>query len=170
MAPNLVFVVLVPLIAWRIYKRVRRNIGRQRSRLWRHWAGTILCPLLLVLLGLGALHSMEAEMALLGGIAGGFGLGVFGLKLTRFERDGTGFHYTPNPYLGVGLSLLLVGRIAWRMMELYQLHGNLPPASSQDLARSPLTLLMVGVVFGYYAVYSFGLLRWRRRLGEAAPV
>ena len=170
MNPNLVIALVVPLIAWRVYKRVRRHIGRQRSRLWRHWAGTVLCPLLLLLMGLAALRSMEAEVALLGGIAGGFGLGVFGLRLTRFERDGTGFYYTPNPYLGVGLSLLLVGRIAWRLAELYQMHGNMPPAASQDLARSPLTLLMVGVVFGYYAVYSFGLLRWRRRPGEAPAV
>src|SRR4051812_10216776 len=170
MTPTVILAVAVPLIAWRVYKRVRRNIGRQRSKLWRHWAGTILGPLLLAVIALGAMRSMEAEAALLGGIAGGFGLGSFGLRLTRFERDGGQFFYTPNPYLGVGLSLLLIGRIAWRMVELYQLHGNLPPASSQDFARSPLTLLMIGVVFGYYAVYSFGLLRWRQRSREAAPV
>jgi hypothetical protein len=170
MTPNLVLALVIPFIAWRLYKRVRRHIGRQRSRLWRHWSGTILCPLLLMLVGLGAMHSMEAEAALLGGIAGGFGLGTFGLKLTRFEQAGGQFFYTPNPYLGVSLSLLLVGRIAWRLFELYELHGALPPASSQDFARSPLTLLMIGVVFGYYAVYSFGLLRWRQRSREVAAV
>ena len=61
MQPTVVFAVLVPLLAWRIYKRVRRNIGRQRSRLWRHWAGTVLCPLLLTLIALGAMRSMDAE-------------------------------------------------------------------------------------------------------------
>jgi hypothetical protein len=170
MTPSVVVALVVPLVAWRVYKRVRRNIGRQRSRLWRHWAGTVLCPLLLALMALGALHSVEAEAALLGGIAGGFGLGTFGLRLTRFERDGAGFFYTPNPYLGVGLSLLLVGRIAWRMVELYQLQGHFANTGSLDFARSPLTLVMVGLVFGYYATYSFGLLRWRRQSREAAPV
>jgi hypothetical protein len=167
--PSLVVVVLVPLLAWRIYKRVRRNIGRQRSRLWRHWAGTVLCPLLLAVLALGAMHSLPAEEALLGGIAGGLALGFYGLRLTRFEHEGNQFFYTPNPYLGVGLSLLLVGRIAWRMVELYETQGHLTPASG-DVARSPLTLLMVGLVFGYYAAYSLGLLRWRRRSPGAAAV
>ena len=168
--PSPIFAVLIPLIAWRIYKRIRRNIGQQRSRLWRHWAGTILCPVLLLLFGLGAMRSMQAEGALLGGIALGIGLGAYGLKLTRFQESGGDYFYTPNPYLGVGLSLLLVTRIAWRMAELYQAHGGVPPASSQDLARSPLTLLMLGVVFAYYTTYSSGLVRWRRRSTGTAPV
>jgi len=53
--------------------------------------------------------------------------------------------------------------------ELYQLHGHFaegPP----DLGRSPLTLAMVGLVFGYYAIFSLGLLRWRRREREGAAV
>jgi hypothetical protein len=169
-SPTLVVAALVPLIAWRIYKRVRRNIGKQRSKLWRHWAGTVLCPLLLAVVALGALRSTEAEAALLGGIAGGLGLGFYGLKLTRFEREVGGYFYTPNPYLGVGLSLLLVGRIAWRFAEIYQMHGNFVSMSSPDWGRSPLTLLMVGLVFGYYAMYSSGLLRWRLRSRGAAPV
>ena len=162
-SPNLVFLVVVPLVAWRIYKRVRRNIGQQKSRLWRHWAGTILCPILLVLFAVAAMHSADAEMALGGGILAGLALGTWGLRLTRFTESGGNHYYTPNPYLGVGLSALLVVRVLWRFWELYQLHGAMPPAASNDLAKSPLTLLLLGVVFGYYAAYSFGLLRWRRR-------
>jgi hypothetical protein len=169
MQPTVVFAVLVPLLAWRVYKRVRRNIGRQRSRLWRHWAGTVLCPLLLAVIALGAMRSMDAELALGAGVACGLALGFWGLRLTRFERDGAGFFYTPNPYLGVGLSLLLVGRIVYRFFELYQLHGHFA-AGPPDLGRSPLTLAMVGIVFGYYAIYSVGLLRWRRRARSAAAV
>lgn len=59
--------------------------------------------------------------------------------------------------------LILVPLIAWRSWELYRLHGAMPPTASNDLARSPLTLMLLGLVFGYYATYSFGLLRWRRR-------
>ena len=169
--PNLVFLVVIPLIAWRIYKRVRRNIGQQKSRLWRHWAGTVLCPILLVLFGLAAMRSADAEIALLGGIVVGLALGTWGLRLTKFMESGGNYYYTPNPYLGVGLSALLVTRVAWRFYEIYQLHGGMPPAASNDLARSPLTLVLLGLVFGYYAIYSFGLLRWRRRAAsEVAPV
>lgn len=169
--PTFVFFIIVPLIAWRIYKRVRRNIGQQKSRLWRHWAGTVLCPILLALFALAAMRSMDAEIALVGGIAAGLALGTWGLRLTRYAESGGNFYYTPNPYLGVGLSALLVARVLWRFYELYQLHGAMPPAASNDLARSPLTLLLLGLVFGYYTAYSFGLLRWRRRAArEVAPV
>ena len=169
--PSLVLVALVPLVAWRIYKRVRRNIGQQKSRLWRHWAGTVLCPILLALFALGAMRSMDAEVALVGGIVAGLILGAWGLRLTRFAESGGNYYYTPNPYLGVGLSALLVARVLWRFWELYQLHGAMPPAASNDLAKSPLTLLLLGLVFGYYATYSFGLLRWRRRASrEVAAV
>jgi len=166
--PSLAFVALVPLVAWRIYMRVRRNIGQQKSRLWRHWAGTALCPILLVTFALAAMRSADAEIALLGGIAGGLGLGTWGLRLTRFTESGGNFYYTPNPYLGVGLSALLIARVAWRFYEIYQLQGTPPSAASSDLARSPLTLLLLGVVFCYYATYSFGLLRWRRSSGRPA--
>lgn len=168
--PPLVFAVVIPLIAWRVYKRIRRNIGRQRSRTWRHWAGTVLCPLLLAIVALGAMRSMEAEAALAGGIVGGIGLAIYGLRLTRFEQAGEGFFYTPNPYLGVGLSVLLVGRIVYRFFELYQVQGGMAAGAPPDFARSPLTLLMVGLVFGYYAAYSLGLLRWRRSSGRSSAV
>ena len=170
-SPNVVVLVLIPLVAWRIYKRVRRNIGQQKSRLWRHWAGTILCPILLALFAFAAMRSTEAEVALVGGIVAGLALGTWGLRLTRFAESGGNYYYTPNPYLGVGLSALLVARVLWRFYELYQLHGAMPPAASNDLARSPLTLVLLGLVFGYYTAYSFGLLRWRQRASrEVAPV
>jgi hypothetical protein len=54
MTPNsttsLIFIALVPLIAWRLYSRIRRLIGRQQSKLWRHWTAAILFPLLMTLL------------------------------------------------------------------------------------------------------------------------
>jgi heme A synthase len=168
--PATIALALVPIIVWRVYKRVRRNIGKQRSRLWRHWAGTVLCPLLLALVALGAMRSLDAEAALAAGIALGIGLGVYGLRLTRFENDGPVFYYTPNPYLGIGLSLLLVGRVLYRFFELYQLHGDLRAFNDPDLGRSPLTLAMIGIVFGYYTAYSLGLLRWRLRSRLPAPV
>jgi hypothetical protein len=168
--PSLVVVALVPLIAWRIYKRVRRNIGRQKSRLWRHWAGTVLCPLLLAMFALAASRSTTAEVALLLGIAGGIAAGVAGLKLTRFEGAASGWFYTPNPYLGIGLSLLLIGRVVYRFYEIYG-DGGMPHAQrSDELARSPLTLFILGLVFAYYAAYSFGLLRWRRRMVSPSEI
>jgi hypothetical protein len=170
---NLILALLVPLIGWRVYKRVRRNIGRQRSRAWRHWAGALLCPMLLAMFATQAWNAAPALASLAGGVLAGFALAGFGLRITRFEQSAQGFYYTPNTYMGVGLSLLLVSRVVYRVAELYAAGGNFATdgnASAQDFARSPLTLAIVGVVFGYYALYSAGLLRWRLRAAREPAV
>jgi hypothetical protein len=150
------------LVAWRLYRRTRKLIGRQRSHKWRHVASVILLPLLLAMLALGAYFaSHEALLALVGGIVLGAGLAVWGIKLTRFERTDEGWFYTPNARIGIGLMLLLVGRLAWRVVELGRLYGTPLRGTSQDVMRSPLTLLIVATLLAYYAAYGAGLLRWR---------
>ncbi|MEP7155701.1 MAG: hypothetical protein ABI905_07990 [Betaproteobacteria bacterium] len=161
-SPSLIALAVVPLIVWRVYSRMRRLIGRQRSRLWRHWAALILCPLLVLLLGLGALFAPLGMVALVGGVAVGIGLGFWGLRLTRFERIGSDFFYTPNAHIGIALSLLLTARVGFRMFQVYALTSADSPASMQDFGRSPLTLVIVGMMMAYYATYAAGLLRWRR--------
>jgi hypothetical protein len=167
--PSWFFYAFVPLVVWRIYARIRRHIGRQRSRAWRHWVGVVLFPLLIALFALAAMVNPVAEIGLLSGVAGGVILGTWALRLTRYERTDQGFFYTPNAYIGVGLSLLLVGRILYRMEQVYVV-GGAPASPDPAFARSPLTLLIFGLVAGYYAMYAAGLLRWRSREGAAAKL
>lgn len=162
-ASTLVVVALVPLIAWRFYSRVRRLIGRQKSRAWRHWAALVLFPTLLAMLAFGAAADRVAIGALIAGIAVGVGLGLLGLRLTRFERTAEGFFYTPNAHIGIAISVVFAARIAWRLIEVQVHAGALP--TGQDFARSPLTLLVFGVLAAYYTAYAAGVLRWR--LSEA---
>ena len=159
-APALVALALLPLIAWRLYRRVRRLVGRQRSVVWRHWTAAILFPLLLLTLLPVALRDPWALAALGVGVTGGVALAAWGLHLTRFERSGDDFHYTPSAHIGIGLSLLLVCRILYRLVGVYD--GTLAHAdAARDFGRSPLTLLVFGLLAGYYAAYATGLLRWR---------
>lgn len=167
-APTVVVIALVPLIAWRLYARVRRLVGRQRSRAWRHWVAVLAFPLLAAMLALGAAPRADAAPALgalAAGLAVGIALGVWGLRLTRFERTEQGWFYTPSAHIGIALSALLVGRIGWRIAEL-QMHGAAPDAG--HFAANPLTFAVFGTVAGYYASYSAGLLRWRARAAKAA--
>jgi hypothetical protein len=160
--PSWFIYALVPLVIWRIYARIRRHIGRQRSREWRHWFGVVFFPLIVAMFALAAMTNPLAEGALLGGLAGGIALAIWALRLTRYERTAEGFFYTPNAYIGVGLSLLLVGRILYRVEQMYVSTGG-APASDPSFARSPLTLVIFGLVAGYYTCYAAGLLRWRKR-------
>jgi hypothetical protein len=161
---SLVWVAIVPLIAWRVYSRIRRLVGRQRSSPVRQWLAIVLLGVLIVGLSAASLDHADALGCLLGGVAAGVGLGVVGHRLTKFEQTAEGLFYTPNAHLGIALSMLLIGRIAYRMFTV-AMAG--PAAAGQAL--SPLTLLIFGTLAGYYVSYAIGLVLWRRRLAQAAP-
>jgi hypothetical protein len=146
--PSIVLLALSPLILWRIYSRVRR------------WVSVCLFPPLVLLLALVARHHPAALAWLGAGLAAGGLLAVYGLRLTRFERTEQGLFYTPNAHLGIALSLLFVGRILYRLIEVY---ADGVPSGGSDFVRSPITLAIFGTLAGYYVFYAIGLLRWRFR-------
>jgi hypothetical protein len=158
--PSIVLLALVPLIVWRLYSRVRRMIGRQRLSRIRPWIPVCLFPLLVSLLAFLSREHPVALAALAGGVAAGAVLAVYGLRLTAFERTPQGLFYTPNAHLGIALSLLLVGRVVYRLIQVYS-GDALTAAASSDFVRSPATLAIFGTLAGYYVAYAIGLLRWR---------
>ena len=164
--PSLFLVVLVPLIAWRMYSRIRRLVGRQRSFARRHWMAAVLFPLLVLLLALSAFSGPEspaALAALAGGVVVGLGLAVFGLRSTRFEATEQGLFYTPTAHIGVALSVLMFCRVGYRLFQTYE--QSMTSQAAHSFGTSPLTLLVFGMLAGYYATYAMGLLRWRKAVG-----
>lgn len=161
---TLVLLALVPLLAWRMYARLRRMVGRQRLSRARPWITLAVFPLVAMLLALASHEHPRTLWWLAGGLACGVGLGMLGLRLTRFEPTREGLFYTPNAHLGIALSLLFAGRIAWRLVEIFV--GGVP-ADAQHFARSPLTLCVFGLLAGYYIAYACGLVRWRARVMRA---
>jgi hypothetical protein len=161
---------IIALIAWRLYARIRRNIGRQQFRPARPWITVSIFPVLLVLLGFVTMTRPLSEGSLWAGVAAGVALGLLGHRLTRFEVTPDGFFYTPSAHLGIALSTLLVCRIAYRFIVTgFPGSGSTPPPAAQSL--TPLTLLLVGTLAGYYCTYAVGLLRWyarARQLPQAA--
>lgn len=153
------------LVAWRVHVRVRRFVGRQRFRPLRAWISVTLFVFLVVVLLIGSIDRPAQTVAELLGAAIGIGLATYGLRLTKFEPTPTGLYCTPNIRIGIVLSLLLAARIAYRLVQSYISTAAFtePPT---DFVRSPLTLLLVGTLAGYYAWYSFGLLRRHRSLGR----
>jgi hypothetical protein len=154
---------IAALIAWRVYRRVRRSIGRQRLSPVRPWLTVTLFPLLVAMLLLGSLFHPTSALSLVGGIGVGATLGIYGLRLTKFEPTPEGLFYTPNAHLGIALSLLLIARIGYRAIQMYaaDLPMDTPPT---DFVRSPLTLVIFGTLAGYYVTYAIGLLRWQARV------
>jgi hypothetical protein len=164
MAPGIstiAVVVLLPLIAWRMYSRIRRMVGRQKLSKVRPWITVVVFPLLVLLLATAAITHPERLAVLAAGLVVGVALAIYGLRKTAFEVTPQGLFYTPNAHLGIALSLLFAARIAYRLVEIYMLDPGMP-RDAQDFARSPLTLGVFGLLAGYYIAYAIGLIRWRR--------
>lgn len=159
---------IAALIGWRVYARVRRTIKRQQLSTVRPWITVFLFSVLIALLLLGSFSHPDSALAIVAGVGSGAALGICGIRLTKFEQTPSGLFYTPNVHLGIALSLLFLGRVAYRSIQFYSsaAPGTPPPV---DFVRSPLTLLIFGTLAGYYVAYAIGLLRWRRRaqLGNA---
>jgi hypothetical protein len=166
----LIFAVIAVLICWRIFRRVRRLIGRQLVHPRRLVSTAIFFPLLAVLVALPALRNPELAESMAAGIVVGVALGLFGLRLTRFEVTNDGHFYVPNMILGVAISLLFIGRIIYRVGAIYLTTGNLTPETMQTFGRSPLTLALFGVVAAYYTTFAIGILSWHRKVrAEVTP-
>jgi len=159
---------IAALIGWRLYSRVRRMVVRQRLSKVRPWLTLCLFPLLVAVLLVGSVAHRYVAFALMAGVAAGAALGVYGLRLTKFEQTPTGLFYTPNVHLGIALSALFIARIGYRVVQLYVLPRSLQEGSAA-FARSPLTLLIFGTLAGYYVAYAVGLLRWRHRVSLDSP-
>lgn len=158
------------LVLWRVYRRIRRMVGRQRLSRVRPWFTVTLFPLLIVFLALATLAHPAAALGLLAGVAAGVGLGELGLRLTRFEATPAGLFYTPNAHLGIALSLLFIGRLVYRLGHAYLVDGTAPFSQPpSDMTGSPLTLMIFGTLAGYYVRYAVGLLQWRHRVTRSAP-
>jgi len=161
----LVYVGVGALVAWRMYSRIRRVIGRQQLSNNRPRITVVLFMLLFGLLLFSTFAHPINAVALVGGAGLGAALGVLGIRLTKFEQTAEGLFYTPSAHLGIALSVLFIGRIVWRFFELYSLDGQAPPpAGMNDITYSPLTLVIFATLAGYYVTYAIGLLRWRRRV------
>ena len=149
MATPAVPILVGGLFAWSIYRRVRRNIGRQKLRPWR----SLVSIIFLSLVGFGfcflSLGIAKLMIGIGGGILLGAALGVFGLRLTKFETNGAGYFYKPDTRIGVALTLLFVGRMAYRIWAVR--HVAAAPHSPPPF-QSALTYFIFGLIAGYYVV------------------
>ena len=160
----LVYVGVGTLVAWRLYSRLRSVFGRQQFSNTRPWITIVFFALLFGLLMFSSLAYPMNAVALVAGVACGTVLGVLGLRLTKFEQIPEGLFYTPSARLGIGLSLLLFGRVAYRMYQTYALADQASAAGVNAVTTSPLTLVIFATLAGYYVTYAIGLLRWHRRV------
>jgi hypothetical protein len=174
------YLIMLPVLAWIVWRRVSRQFGRQPIQRKRMIFRIVVFSVIGVLLALSGFHKIELAEGLFGGVLIGAALGLLGIRLTRFEVDPVkGDCYVPNPWIGALLTVLLLGRLAWRFMVVLPQMQQVSAAATQaaDYQRqsmggytsSPLTMLVIGLLVGYYIVYFSGLLIHHRRFQQTHP-
>lgn len=169
MTPNMIYALMIPLMAFVVWRRVRGSFGRQPIRRRRMTARIVIFCILAGLLALGGLHNIRLLEALSAGVLAGAAVGVIGLRLTRFERDAAGNDlYIPNAWIGGLITALLLGRLAWRFLVVMpQMQDPAMAHAAPAMGNSPLTLAIFGLLIGYYVCYFAGLLVHHRRFERA---
>ena len=158
--------LLAPVLVWRVYRRLKDVLARQRSIVSRHYTGALVFGAM-ILVAASELLSQPDNLGLRGlgwlaaGTAAGIGYGVWGLRLTKFEDDTC--YFTPNARLGMVIAMLFVARVMYIGIDMYANRG----AAGQSFTGSPITLIALGVTAGYFGTFSVGLILWRRRLKKA---
>jgi hypothetical protein len=165
------YLIMLPILAWIVWRRVSRQFGRQPIQRKRMIGRIVVFAVIGGVLSLTGFHSIQLAEGLVCGVL----IGLVGLRLTRFEVDPIkGDCYVPNPWIGALLTVMLLGRLAWRFLVVMPQIQQASEAATQNagfqaqsVSYSPLTMLMFGLLVGYYIVYFIGLLIHHRRFQEA---
>jgi peptidoglycan biosynthesis protein MviN/MurJ (putative lipid II flippase) len=148
----------VAAIAFIYYRRIRRSFGRQPWHPVRAGLRLGLLVLVSALLAFAAYGLPGVAPGIALGALAGAALGVFSLRHTRAEwTDGHGW-YTPNAWIGAGLMVLLLARLAWRWAD----GGFGAGVSTAGTQASPLTMGIAATLV-VYALVHVGGLWWRMR-------
>src|SRR6185369_11106965 len=89
----LVSILLAAFIIWRFYARIRRMVVRQKLSKVRPWITVCVFPIVLVLFAVLSISHGVDLASLFGGAVVGIGLGLYGTRLTRFEKTPEGMYY-----------------------------------------------------------------------------
>jgi hypothetical protein len=159
------------LVLFVIYRRFRRSFGQQPLRPVRMQVRVVLLLVIGGLLLSAVLRSAAFIPAVVAGITVGVALAMWGAARTRFLRVSGQLYYVPHTYTGIAVSFLFLGRLVYRLIEVYgnvhALHAATPAAANQafipaGVLQSPLTLGLYFVLMGYYVCY-YSVVLWKSK-------
>jgi hypothetical protein len=110
------------------------------------------------------------SIAIGGGIALGLAIAVFAAERTRFETRASQLHYVPHAYAGIAVFSVFLGRMVYRLAQLYSSgasagatgHPAKAGDASQSAMMSPLTLGLLFLLISYNVYYG-GRVLWKSR-------
>ncbi|GAB3359733.1 DUF1453 domain-containing protein [Lysobacter tyrosinilyticus] len=157
------WLLLLPLAIWQRYRggRARRRVVGWVATI-NAWSLLVSSVIFLCSAWLTGHWVVAALQFAAGGLAIGVVVGVLGLALTRFESTPLGLFYTPNRWLILALTLLVLSRIAYGMYRMRQ--AWITDSHAVWLSQQGTMLTFGGLLLGYYLAYAWGLRSRLRRM------
>ena len=155
------FLIMV-IIAFAVYRRVKRTIGYQKLSRSRLIFRTVAFGLLgCVFLYVGTLHPINFVADGVGLVAG-LALAYYAIKHIRFEKRADVWYYRTTLWVEITVIVLLLGRIAFKLLSIYLYNpasfelGASP--SLESYTKDPLTVGLFFVLISFYIRYFIYLL------------
>jgi hypothetical protein len=161
------------LVVFLLYRRFRRNFGRQLLLPTRMTVRVVLLIVLAAVLAPMGLRGGDYALAEMSGLALGIALALWGASRTRYVREGGRLFYIPHTYTGIAVSALVLGRIVYRLAVTYPTGGPpMPgapggPGAAGAMVKTPLTLGLFFVLIGYYVCYYSRVIWKSKRITSA---
>ncbi|MGA9853119.1 MAG: DUF1453 domain-containing protein [Gammaproteobacteria bacterium] len=168
-------ILIAAAVLFFLYRRFRRNFGRQPLRPKRMIFRIVVLAIVCLLLLASPFRSITSFMAAALGAVIGIGLAFYATAHTKFEITPQGRFYRPHTYIGMAVTALLIGRLIYRFIVVYpMLHGAAQAAHTTQMQtspfaayqRSPMTLGIYFILAGYYICYYAGVLIKSRELQQ----
>jgi hypothetical protein len=164
-------VLVLLLVPVSLIQRYRNGTARRPARAWLALVNVAAIGfsvgMLLVTAAISGVWIPGAFSYSAAGLAVGSGVGVVGLRLTRWEHSPSGLHYTPNRWLVLALSIAIALRLGlglWRAWRAWDADAG----DGSWLANAGFSgsLAAGALVLGYYLTFWAGV--WMRaRRGKA---
>ncbi len=162
--------LIFALIIFGVYRRMRRTFGRQTVNVPRMWVRVVILIAVGALISYAAVRNVNTLEALAGGVVCGAALALLGLRHTQFEVTAEGRFYTPHTYIGLLVTALFLGRLAYRYIALFAAgSASMATGPANPMAtytNNPWTAATFGVLFAYYILYYVGILLKSRTLSQ----
>lgn len=169
-------IIIVVLVLFGLYRRVRRTVGFQNLVRGRLITRVVIFSILaVVIVAAGATNPIAYVADAVGLVMGGI-IAYISAHTTKFEMRNGRWGYLQHLWVGIGLIILFIGRLAFRFIEIShdfgKIHQQHAAGQNQMASQSfsdPWTSGIFMLLVAYYIGYFVFLLRKVRKLENQTP-
>ncbi|NHN34564.1 hypothetical protein [Paenibacillus agricola] len=167
-------ILIMAIVAFAIYRRVKRTVGYQKLSRTRLIFRTVMFGLLgCIFLYVGFLHPLNLVADGIG-LAAGLVLAFYAIKHIRFEKRVDAWYYRTALWVEITLIVLLLGRIIYKLLSIYLnnpvLFQSGAAPSLDSYTKDPVTVGIFFVLISFYIRYFTYLLGKSKELEPASKL